>query len=636
MKKAERNKKIGLFFTALIILLATRSFFLNKVYGKTTLVENKKALMLYRKADGYYNAGDLESALSGVKFILNNYPLQKTFSSDVYYLYGKILYKYRDFFMAKPYFQRIIYENPDYKKIYDVIFYMARCDFNLKNYRRSIRDFDFLLKKTEKGTGLNDRSLIYLTLSYAAYQKVKEANKLFNEDSVKAILKKIEYLKKRGNYFKSVYLNYLINRNNLSAALIILNNKNLFYPKKKDLCYKSYFEGLVFLKEKKYATAQNLFANSSKYCSDYYYHSSALYYGISLVKQNNPAGLKYVKQESLEIDYPKIKLSALKFLAEFYKKNKKYETHLEYLKRILFSCRYLLPEKDTAIYEKSASNLLFKIIKNMYKHNDLKNPFKIMKKMEFLIPDKFINPEIYLYLAKIKLKENNKKGALVYAKKYYDLSKNINGFSLILGSKLFLAEIYYKNGEYKKSLPLINRIPVEKVKKNKLKRRIINLKLKLYKKLNYKNRLINLLRRSVSISSRKEKIKNLYLLALYEYNQNNTKTAYAYFNDVVKNGYSKKKGYENILYNTYYYLGIINYKFYNYKASLLDFKKGYALDKSGRHFQYELSQIAFIYLKYLNNRTQALKYYEKLNLTAVSGIYKSLAASMISAVNLQK
>jgi Uncharacterized protein conserved in bacteria len=251
MKKIERNKKNRPIFIALIVLLATHSFFLNKAYGKTAPVENKKALMLYRKAVEYYNVGDLGSALNGVKFILDNEPLRKTFSSDVYYLYGKILYKYRDFFMAKPYFQRIIYKNPDYKKIYDVIFYMARCDFNLKNYRRSIRDFDFLLKKTEKGAGLNDRSLIYLTLSYAAYRKVKEANKLFNEDDVKTILKKIEYLKKRGNYFKSVYLNYLIKyRNNLSDALIILNNKNLFYPKEKDLCYKYYFEGLIFLKEK--------------------------------------------------------------------------------------------------------------------------------------------------------------------------------------------------------------------------------------------------------------------------------------------------------------------------------------------------------------------------------------------------
>ncbi len=628
MKKAEKNKKIGLFFIALIVLSVTHSFFLNKVYGKTALVENKKALMLYRKAAAYYNAGNLRSALSRVKFILDNYPLRKTFSSDVYYLYGKILYKYRDFFMAKPYFQRIIYKNPDYKKIYDVIFYMARCDFNLKNYRRSIRDFDFLLKKTEKGAGLNDRSLIYLTLSYAAYRKVKEANKLFNEDSVSTILKKIEYLKKRGNYFKSVYLNYLIKyRNNLSDALIILNNKNLFYPKEKDLCYKSYFEGLVFLKEKKYAAAQNLFANSSKYCSDYYYHASKLYYGISLIKQNNPAGLKYIKDESLETDYPEIKLSALKFLAEFYKKNKKYETSLEYLKRILFN--YRLPEKGMAIYEKSASDLLFKIIKNMYKHNDFKNPFKIMEKMEFLIPNKFINPEIYLYLAKIKLKKNDKKGAEAYAKKYYDLSKNIN-------SKLFLASVYYEAGKYKKSLLLLSGVPFKSANKTAAKNGIINLKIELYKKLNYKSRLINLLKGSIDILHGLEKIKNLYLLAVYEYNQNNMKTASIYFNDVVKNGHSKKRGYENILYGTYYYLGLINYKFHNYTASLLDFKKGYALDKSGRHFQYELSQIAFIYLKDLNNRTQALKYYEKLNRNAVSGIYKSLAASMISAINLQK
>jgi hypothetical protein len=54
------------------------------------------------------------------------------------------------------------------------------------------------------------------------------------------------------------------------------------------------------------------------------------------------------------------------------------------------------------------------------------------------------------------------------------------------------------------------------------------------------------------------------------------KNASIYFNDAVKNGYTKKRSYENILYGTYYYLGLINYKFHNYAASLLDFKKGYA------------------------------------------------------------
>ena len=635
MKKVKRNKKIGLFLTTLIILLTAPSFFINKVYGKTIPVENKQAVVLYRKAALYYNDGDLVSALNAVKFILNNYPSGKTFSSDLYYLYGKILYKYKDFFIAKPYFQRIIYKDPDYKKIYNVVFYMARCDFNLKNYKRSIRDFDFLLKKTKKGTGLNDKSLIYLTLSYAAFDKEKEANKLFNEDHVRTILKNIEYLKKRGNYFKSVYLNYLMDhKNNFGTVLIILNNKNLFYPKKNDLCYKSYFEGLIALKEKKYAVAQNLFVNSSKYCSEtkfgaanYYYNSSALYYGIALVKQNNLTGIKYIKNESLDIGHPKIQLPALKFLAEFYKRDKKYKTSLKYLKRILFN--YNLPQKDMTIYEKSASNLLFKIIKRMYKHNDRKNPFKIMKKMAFLIPKKFINSEIYQYLAKIKLKEQDKKNAVFYAKKYYDLSKNIN-------SELFLALIYYETGKYKKSLQLLKSISFKSVKEGSLKNGMINLELKLYKKLNYKNKLANLLKKNISILPLREKIKNLYFLATYEFNQNNIKMASIYFNNVVRNKYSKKKDYENILYNTDYYLGLINYKTHNYKLSLLYFKKGYGLNKSGGHFQYELSQIAYIYMNYLNNRVLALKYYEKLNRNAASGTYKSLASSMISAINLQK
>ena len=193
-----------------------------------------KAAAMYEKALKDYNDGRFAHAYRYLEFILNNYETGKNLSSDVYFLCGKILYKMGNLYMAKPYFQRIIYKNPDYKKIYSVIFYMARTDFNLKNYHRSIRDFDFLLSKSKKGDELYDRSLIYLTLSYASCGRTKKADNLYEKDDVKKILKKTVYLKKRNNYFKLVYLDYLINRkNDLSDAIITLSIKNLFSPKKK-------------------------------------------------------------------------------------------------------------------------------------------------------------------------------------------------------------------------------------------------------------------------------------------------------------------------------------------------------------------------------------------------------------------
>lgn len=114
------------------------------------------------------------------------------------------------------------------------------------------------------------------------------------------------------------------------------------------------------------------------------------------------------------------------------------------------------------------------------------------------------------------------------------------------------------------------------------------------------------------------------------------KAAAFYFNDILKNRNTNAQNYKKIMYGAYYYLGLINYKFGNFKASLLYFKKGYGLNKTGGHFQYELSQIAYIYMKNLNNGAEALKYYNLLERNAVSSTYKSLASSMVSAINMQK
>ena len=635
MKKI-KNKKLApalfLIICACYILIFAQSA---AVCAKTvgTAAVKQEAAHMYEKALKDYKAGNFASAYRYLKFILNNYETDKTLSSDVYFLCGKILYRQRNFYMAKPYFQRIIYKNPNYKKIYNVIFYMARTDFNLKNHRRSIRDFNFLLKKSKKGGRLYDRSLIYLTLSYASRGKTKSADKLYEKDDVKRILKKIIYLKKRNSYFKSVYLDYLIShKGDLSGALLILNNKNLFEPEKKDLCYKAYYEGLIAYKEKKYLFARDYLVKSSKYCSGYYYNSGLMYYGMALVKQKNPAGVKYIKRGTEEIGYPEIKLKSLKFIAAYYLKENNHLKELKYLKRILFDFSYM-PEKEKINTEKKASGLIYKIIKSDYKNKRFADAFKSLKSIEFLIPSKYINPKTYLYLSKIKLKEKNEKTALIYAEKYNALDKSPR-------SEYFLAAIYFKSADYSKSFSLIKNIDFKNIKSLKLRNKIINLKLKLYKKLNYDNDYINLLKTSINLLPPEDRIKNLYFLGREEFGKNDLKAAAAYFNEAIKNGYAEEKNNKNILYGIYYYLGLISYSDKNYKLSLEYFKKSYDIDSSGRHFQYELSQIAYIYMKYLKNnlknRALALKYYALLEKNAASSTYKSLASSMISAINMQK
>ena len=630
MKKI-KNKKLALTLFLIIcagyILIFAQSAVIASAAKQSAAVK-QEAAHIYEKALKDYKAGNFASAYRYLKFILNNYETDKTLSSDVYFLCGKILYRQKNFYMAKSYFQRIIYKNPDYKKIYNVIFYMARTDFNLKNHRRSIRDFNFLLKKSKKGGRLYDRSLIYLTLSYASRGRTKSADKLYEKDDVKRILKKIIYLKKRNNYFKLSYLDYLINhKGDLSSPLLIFNNNDLFKPEKKDRCYKAYYEGLIAYKEKKYPVALDYLVRSSKYCSGYYYKSGLVYYGMALAEEKNHAGIKYIKRGASEIGYPAIKLKSLKFIADYYGKENKSDEELKYLKRILFDFPYM-PEKEKIKIEKRASGLIYEIIKKDYKNKSFADAFASLDRIEFLITPKYINPETYLYLSKIKLKEKDEKAALIYAKKYNALDKSPR-------SEYFLADIYFKSADYEQSFSLIKNINLKNIKSLKLRNRIINLKLKLYKKLNNRGGYIGLLKTSVDMLPPENRIKNLYFLGREEFGKNDLKAAAAYFNEAVKNNYAKEKNNANILCETYYYLGLISYSNKNYKLSLEYFKKSYELNPSGTHFQYELSQIAYIYMKYLKNKALALKYYTLLEKNAGSSTYKSLAASMISAINIK-
>jgi tetratricopeptide (TPR) repeat protein len=628
MKKIKKIKnKIVFIYIALIFSVFAQSFFIFGANAKTA-ASPSKAERLYEKALKEYRAGSYFDARINLKYILNNYKMGKKLYSDVYFLAGKVLFKEKNFFLAKPYFQRVIYKNPDYKDIYNVIYYMARCDFNLKNYRRSIRDFDFLLIRSKKGSKLYDRSLIYLTLSYASCGVMKNADKFYDKDHVKNILQKSEFLKKRSSYFKTVYLNYLINhKKKISEAILILGIKNLFTTKKKESCFKSYYAGIIAYDEQKYAAAQNYFTKSSGYCIGYYYKNGLAYYGMSLIGQNDKKGIKYIKNTSLETSYPGIELKSLKFLASYYKTLNKPEKELKCVKRILFDAGSMrkITKKEKTETEKKAAELLYKIVKNDYKSKKAKkykDAFKTFDKISFLIPSKYIIPKTYAYLAKIKLYGKNFKSALFYAKKYKNLYLN--------------AYIYFKMKNYKKSLSLLNKINIKNIKDLKPTDKIINLKLKLYKKLNLNKNYTALLKNSINLMKPENKIKNLYYLGKNEFDENNTIKAEYYFEQILNNGFSKEKKNKNILYGTYYYLGLINYSQKKYKLSLGDFNKGYGLDSAGHHFQYELSQIAYIYMKYLNNKKLALKYYFILKKNASSSTYKNLASTMISAINMQK
>ena len=585
---------------------------------------------MYKKALADYKSGDMAGAYEKTNFILDNYISGKMLNCDVHYLLGRALFKMGHFFEAKPYFQKIISADPDYKDIYGVIFYMAKSDFNMKNHRRSIRDFYFLLQKTEKGSELYDKSLVYLTLSYASSGRYKEADKLYAEDDVKTILKKMTFLKTRNNYFKLVYLDYLIkHRKDLRGAMLVLNYDNLFAAAKDDDCYKAYYDGQTALEGKKYSAAQHFFAESSKSCSGRYYQNSILYYGIASAGLKDYAGgIKYVKSALGALDYPGTRLEALKFLANFYGGQNKPETEIKYVKRILFNYPYL-PETIETEWRKKAAGLLGAIIKKDYKSGKNKDAFKSLRSIGFLIPSEYMEPEINLYLSKIRLKEGNLKEALSYAEKYNESSQSP-------ASEYYIADICYKSKDYKKSLAYLNRIDLKKPRDIKLIKKIAGLRLELYKRLGMNGNYVKLLKSSIGSLPQEDKIKGMYFLGTYEYNGKNLRAADFYFRQVIKNAHAGENKNKDILYGTYYYLGLINYSFGNYKAALEYFKNGYDLNPSGTDFEYELSQIAYIYLRRLNDSALALKYYNLLEQNASSATYKSLASTMIAAINMQK
>lgn len=583
----------------------------------------------YKKALSLYKANDIIDAYNETKFILDNYEMGKTLNCNVNFLMGRVLYKMNYFFGAKPYFQAIIHSDPDYKDIYRVIFYMAKCDFNMKNYRRSIRDFYYLSKKTGKGSELYDKSLAYLAMSYASCGRNAEADKILNNPDAKKILKNLLFIGKRETYFKLVYLSYLINhKKDFAGAISLLAYEKLFVSPDNNKCYKPYFYGEIALGKKEYGKASGFFANSSNYCKERYYRKSLLYYGISSAGLNNyPDAVKYIKMSMDNIDFPKTRLKAMESLADIYASTKKPDYEIKAIKRILFDYPYL-PETENAEWQKKGAGLLNSIVKKDYGNKEYDKALKSVRRIEFLLSKQYINPETYFYLAKIEQDKNDIKKALVYAKKYNDTSKTSD-------SAYFLADAYYKNKEYKESLGELNTINEKSLNGNELAQKITGLKLRLYKLLETPKNYINLLKSSLNSIPLSERMKSVFFLGKHEYNSGNLKPAGNYFNMVVSQG-KHGDGNEAELYGAYYYLGLINYSYRNYKASLEYFKKGYELNPSGKNFEYELSQIAYIYLKFLNNRKEALKYYGLLEQKASSDTYKTLASSMIAAINMQK
>ncbi|MHB1645714.1 MAG: tetratricopeptide repeat protein [bacterium] len=596
----------------------------------------RQAVIFYKKAEGYYKSEQYLKSYSLLKFILNNYSLNKLNNAKTYFLLGKIYYYGSNFLIAKSYFQHIIFKYPDYSKIYSVIYYMAKCDFNLNNVRRSTRDFKFLIKKTKEKIKadnnlrymkkLNLKSLIYLGITYAESNKNKKAAKILSGKNLRHFFDADSFLLTRGNKFNEIYLNYLVNiRSDFKKALLVLNIKNLFKPDKKDLCYKNYFEGLIFLKLKKYAFASKDFRNSLKVCGIYYYHNiSILKYGESLIGENQiKAGLKLVNFEAENINYPSIQLSALKYLFKYYFAKKNYNKSLNYLSRILFNFQTGLKNKKK--YKKIASKLLYTAINNYFSKHQYNKAIKIYRRKSFLIGKNNLNPNIYYMLSKIEFNKGNIKKAIYYANKYYNNKTNIN-------SLYYLANIYYKAKKYKHSLKLANMIKLPQIKNKILFNKALNLKIKDNTKLGIEKDTLNILKENLNRLKGKEYVKTLYLLAVDDYNGGMINKSLHYFNIIIKNNYAKKES--DILDSSFYYSGIIYYKLKEFKNALFNFKNAYRLQPAGKHFQYELSQIGYIYLKNKNYKN-ALKYYGKLEKNGSSSFYKNLAKSMALAIKLK-
>ena len=598
-----------------------------------------KAAVLYRKADNYYKSKQYGKSCRLLKFILDNYSLNKLNDAKVYFLLGKIYFLNNDFLVAKPYFQHIIFKEPNYSKIYSVVYFMAKCDFNLKNKRRSVRDFKFLVKKTEEkikaGKRLNYmkrlhlKSLIYLGASYEESVDIKNAVKILNNKKLRYILSKNAFLLTRGNNFNKIYLNYLINtKSDFKKALLVLNIKHLFKPYRKDLCYKSYFEGLIFLKRKQYVFASKDFRISLKYCGkNYYYNISMLKYGESLIGENKTNtirnGLKLVDFESENIDYPSIQLSALKYLFKYYSMLNNYNKSFNCISRILFNFQNSLKNKKK--YQKIASKLLYKAMKNNFLKHRYNKSLKMYKRKSFLIGKHNLNSDIYYMLSEIYLKKGNVKQAIYYANKYYNRNKNIN-------SLYYLAHIYYMAKNYKHSLKLADNIKLPLIKNEILFEKVLNLKIHDNKRLGLKKNMLKLLNENLNRLKGKEYVKTLYRLAMSDYNSGLTDKSLRYFNLLLNNNLAKKE--PAIINSGYYHSGIIYYKLKQFNNALRYFTKAYKMQPAGKHFQYELSQIGYIYLKNKNYK-KAIKYYEILKKNGSSSFYKNLAKSMIQAIKLK-
>ncbi len=644
-QKFERpqNKKTKFLFLYAICAVFISVFYLfafisiHKAFSANNVGNSqRKAVILYKKAKGYYKSKQYLKSCSLLKFILNNYPLNKLNNAKSYFLLGKIYFYDSDFLIAKSYFQHIIFKYPDYSKIYSVVYYMAKCDFNLKNIRRSIRDFKFLVKKTKEKIKADNnldymkkldlKSLIYLGMSYTEAKKNKNAVKILSGKNLHHIFDADIFLLTRGNKFNEIYLNYLINiKSDFKKALLVLNIKNLFKPDKKDLCYKNYFEGLIFLKLKKYAFASKDFRNSLKVCGTYYYHNiSILKYGESLIGENKTkAGLKLINFEAENINYPSIQISALKYLFKYYSAKNNYSKSLNYLSRILFNFQTRLKNKKK--YLKTASKLLYTAINNDFSKHQYNKAIKIYERKSFLIGKNNLNPNIYYMLSKIEFNKGNLKKAIYYADKYYNNKTDTN-------SLYYLANIYYKAKKYKHSLKLANMLKLPLIKNKILFNKVLNLKIKDNKKLGFGKDTLNILKENLNRLKGKEYVKTLYRLAEDDYGAGLINKSLHSFNIIIKNNYAKKES--DILDSSFYYTGIIYYKLKEFKNALSDFKNAYKLQPAGKHFQYELSQIGYIYLKNKNYKN-ALRYYGKLEKNGSSSFYKNLSKSMVQAIKLK-
>ncbi len=597
------------------------------------------ASALYKKADNYYKSKQYGESCRLLKFILDNYSLNKLNDAKVYFLLGKVYFLNNDFLVAKPYFQHIIFKEPDYSKIYSVVYFMAKCDFNLKNKRRSVRDFKFLVKRTEEKIKAGKRlkymkrlhlkSLIYLGVSYEESGNIKNADKILNNKKLRRILSKNAFLLTRGNNFNKIYLNYLINtKSDFKKALLVLDIKHLFKPYKKDLCYKNYFKGLLFLKRKQYASASKDFKISLKYCGkNYYYNISMLKYGESLIGENKTntiqTGLKLVNFESENINYPSIQLSALKYLFKYYLLLNNYNKSFNYINKILFNFQNSLRNKKK--YQKIASKLLYKVMKNNFLKHRYNKALKTYKRKSFLIRKHNLNPDIYYMLSKIYIKTGNAKQAIYYANKYYNRNKNIN-------SLYHLAHVYYTVKNYKHSLKLADEIKLPLIKNKVLFNKVLNLKILDNKRLDLKKNLLKLLNENLNRLKGKEYVNTLYRLAMSDYNSGLTVQSLHYFSLLLGNKLAKKE--PALMDSGYYHSGIMCYKLKQFNNALRYFKKAYKIQPAGKHFQYELSQIGYIYLKNKNYK-KALKYYGILRKNSSSSFYKNLAKSMLQAIKLK-